>query len=257
MTQHGKSTVARVTRPLPWILVAILLATTGAAFRAARLFYLQRSELRLAPVNTDHFLRENQALGPKLRRRVVFFGDSRISQWRPPPAAGASELLWRGVDGETTAQMLFRFRQDVMQIQADAVVIQAGINDLVAGVALGRGEYAAAAAVRNIGTMVAEARSAGVAVYLLTVIRPAPPPPWRWPVWSASISDEVARLNSGLAALAGQGVRLIDADGALAGGSRDLPPKFAADALHVEPDGYSRLNELVAPALTDDGDAVQ
>jgi lysophospholipase L1-like esterase len=257
VNQHGRSRIALVPRLLPWILAGVLLAATGMAFWAARLFYLQRSELRLAPVNMDRYLRENAALGPKLRRRVVFFGDSRISQWSPLPAAGGSELLWRGVDGETTAQMTFRFGQDVTQIQADAVVIQAGINDLVAGVALGRGERAVDAALRNIGTMIAEARSASIEVYLLTVIRPAAPPPWRRPVWSGSMTDEVIRLNSGLTGMSGPGVRLLDADNALAGGARDLPRRFAVDTLHLNAEGYSRLNELVARAIMDEGDAVQ
>jgi lysophospholipase L1-like esterase len=257
VNQGGRSPARIPWRVILPVLAAVLLGTAGAGIFAARHFYLQRAELRLAPVNTGHYLRENAGLGPKRHRRVVFFGDSRISQWRVQPAATDAELLWRGVDGETTAQMTFRFRQDVVGIGADAVIMQAGINDLVAGAALGRGPETAAAALRHIGAMVDTARAGSIDVHLLTVIRPAAAPPWRRLVWSGSIVDDVDRVNAGLRALVRPGVSLLEADRALAGDARALPRRYASDTLHLNAAGYAVLNALVAPVLTDASDAVQ
>lgn len=238
-------------------LVAGLLVAALAAVFTARQLYLQKAELRLTPVNAGRFLQENAALGPKHGRRVVFFGDSRINQWQQyAPSAGA-EVLWRGVDGETTAQMAYRFHQDVTAVQADAVVIQAGINDIVAGAALGRERDTGDSALRNLADMVEAARAKSVQVHLLTVIRPAKPPLSRWLVWSRSIPDDVGRLNDGIRQLAGPGVSVIDADGILSGDLRALPDRFSRDTLHLNAAGYRMLNQLVAPALVEGNHAVQ
>ena len=65
--------------------------------------------------------------------RVVFLGDSITDYWKLEDYFPGKPYLNRGIDGQTTPQMLVRFRQDVINVQPKVLVVLAGTND-VAGV---------------------------------------------------------------------------------------------------------------------------
>jgi lysophospholipase L1-like esterase len=77
----------------------------------------------------------NAALKPPApgENRVVFLGDSITDMWRLEDYFPGKPYLNRGIDGQTTPQMLVRFRQDVIALHPRVLVILAGTND-VAGV---------------------------------------------------------------------------------------------------------------------------
>ena len=62
--------------------------------------------------------------------RVVFFGDSITEQWHLDEYFPGRPYINRGIGGQTTPQMLIRFRQDVIELHPRAVVILAGTNDI-------------------------------------------------------------------------------------------------------------------------------
>ena len=77
----------------------------------------------------------NSKLSPaaKSEARVVFMGDSITDSWQNPKFGGffpGKPYVDRGISGQTTPQMLIRFRPDVIALQPKAVVILAGTNDL-------------------------------------------------------------------------------------------------------------------------------
>ncbi|HKT88123.1 MAG TPA: SGNH/GDSL hydrolase family protein [Candidatus Sulfotelmatobacter sp.] len=74
----------------------------------------------------------NAALGaPKTGEdRVVFFGDSITDIWKLDESFPGKPYVNRGIGGQTTPQMLVRFRQDVINLQPKVVVILAGTNDI-------------------------------------------------------------------------------------------------------------------------------
>ncbi len=74
----------------------------------------------------------NQTLLPKTpsENRVVFFGDSITEFWDLSTTFPEKPYLNRGIAGQTTAQMLLRFRADVISLHPTVVVILAGTNDL-------------------------------------------------------------------------------------------------------------------------------
>src|SRR5580692_2759044 len=67
---------------------------------------------------------------PKGQNRVVFFGDSITDIWHLDESFPGKPYLNRGIGGQTTPQMLVRFRQDVIALQPKVVVILAGTNDI-------------------------------------------------------------------------------------------------------------------------------
>ncbi len=65
--------------------------------------------------------------------RVVFLGDSITDYWKLSNYFRGKPYINRGVDGQTTSQMLVRFRQDVIDLHPKVVIVLAGTND-IAGV---------------------------------------------------------------------------------------------------------------------------
>jgi len=77
----------------------------------------------------------NATLGPSATGevRVVFMGDSITDMWQEPRFGGffpGKPYIDRGISGQTTPQMLLRFRPDVIALQPQVVVILAGTNDI-------------------------------------------------------------------------------------------------------------------------------
>ena len=74
----------------------------------------------------------NAALKPPSpdENRVVFFGDSITDIWKLEESFPGKPYINRGIGGQTTPQMLVRFRQDVIDLQPKVVVILAGTNDI-------------------------------------------------------------------------------------------------------------------------------
>jgi lysophospholipase L1-like esterase len=74
----------------------------------------------------------NAALKPPItgESRIVFFGDSITDGWKLADYFPGKPYVNRGISGQTTPQMLVRFREDVLDLQPKAVVILAGTNDI-------------------------------------------------------------------------------------------------------------------------------
>ena len=235
--------------------VALLVAAVATYF--AHRFYVERARARLTPTFEARFASQNGQLAPPVADRVVMIGDSRVADWESQPPAPGAEVVWRGIRGETTAQLLHRFSADTHGIGASVVVIQAGINDLVMGIALGQDRSAADVAYRNLQAMVKSSTESGASVILLTVIPPASPPLWRRLVWSESIYPLVADFNRRLHALSGPRVQILEADRIVCGGSDRVPGRLARDTLHLLPPAYDMLNQELREELRKSMRAVQ
>lgn len=243
---------------LALVAVAIVgLVAAGMAGHHAKRLYLQRAQLLLEPTHERTFAAENARLAPPRGRRVVMFGDSRISKWNPKPQTPGQELIWRGISGETTAQMLHRYGADTRGIAASVVVIEAGINDLAAGVAAGQPSLALERTFANLRAMVESSRGEGIDVVLLTVVPPANPPLWRRAVWSDDIYLLVNQLNDRLRHLRAAGVTIVDAQRLLCGDSDRMPARLARDTMHLREEAYVLLNEGLVPGLREYDVALQ
>jgi lysophospholipase L1-like esterase len=62
--------------------------------------------------------------------RIVFFGDSITDMWKLDESFPGKPYINRGINGQTTPQMLIRFRQDVVDLHPKVVVVLAGTNDI-------------------------------------------------------------------------------------------------------------------------------
>ena len=192
---------------------------------------------------------ENEALPTPARkeRRVVFIGDSITEGWskrQDPEFFADGRYIGRGISGEVTAQMLLRFRSDVLALQPAIVVIGGGTNDI----ALNLGDYNEDYTLGNIISMAELAKMHKIKVVLASVL-PASRFPWRPEVTDAA--DKIASLNARIQAYArAQKIPYVDYYSAMVyGEDRSLNPAYQRDAVHPNKAGYKVMEALVEPFL--------
>ena len=147
------------------------LARTKVELRAANLRLLEaQKQLRNWP-NLGRYREANAHLAPPAsgENRVVFMGDSITDAWAEPRFGGffpGKPYVDRGVSGQTTPQMLIRFRPDVIALQPKVVVILAGTND-IAGNA---GPMTVEEIEGNLQSMAELAKANGIRVVMASVL---------------------------------------------------------------------------------------
>lgn len=195
----------------------------------------------------QHYRAENAALGAPVRGqpRVVLFGDSITEGWGRTgsdsffPGKG---YINRGISGQTTAQMLLRFNQDVIALQPAVVVILAGTNDIAGNT----GPASQTMIEANLHAMVDLARAHGIAVVLASVL-PVSDYPWQPGVQPA---PKVRALNTALQRYArAQQLVYLDYHSALANRDGGLDKALADDGVHPTAAGYARMAPLAEQAI--------
>ena len=111
---------------------------------------------------------ENAAIGlPAAKEnRVVFLGDSITDYWKLADYFPGKPFLNRGVDGQTTPEMLVRFRQDVIDLHPRVLVVLAGTNDVAGVTGPARNEDIEA----NYASMAELARAHGIRVVFASLL---------------------------------------------------------------------------------------
>lgn len=178
-------------------------------------------------------------------QRVVFMGDSITEGWsgsRASVFAGQPERINRGISGQTTPQMLLRFRQDVVALRPRAVVILAGTNDIAGNT----GPATVAQIADNIASMAELARAHGIRVVLCALV-----PAKRYP-WAPALqpAPQIVALNQWIRAYAAkEGLLHVDFHTPLADAEQGLGPEHAGDGVHPNDAGYAVMQRLLEPAL--------
>ncbi|HVN76279.1 MAG TPA: SGNH/GDSL hydrolase family protein [Thermoanaerobaculaceae bacterium] len=176
--------------------------------------------------------------------RVVFLGDSITEGWAAAVPSFFSGRPWlgRGISGQTTAQMLVRFRQDVVALRPRVVVILAGTNDLA-----GNGGPATPEMVfDNLVSMAEIARANGIRVVLASLL-PALDFPWRRGLEPA---PKIAALNALIRSYAERcGLVYLDYHSAMADRHGGLRPELTSDGVHPNAAGYAVMGPLAEAAV--------
>src|SRR3954451_13006275 len=120
--------------------------------------------------NLTRYREANAQLGPPKpgEQRVVFYGNSITEGWAPlfPKMFPGKPYVGRGISGQTTPQMLVRFRQDVVSLKPAVVVILAGTNDIAGNTGPSTGEMIEG----NLASMTEIAKANGIHVVLSSVL---------------------------------------------------------------------------------------
>lgn len=188
--------------------------------------------------------RQNAALAGE-PVEVVFMGNSITDNWigADPDFFARNGFVDRGISGQTTAEMLARFRRDVIDLNPKAVVILAGINDI----AQNNGAIKLENVFGNIVSMCELAKFNGIKV-LLCSVTPAAYFNWRPQVEPAKI---IPKLNKMLReyAEATEGVEWVDYFTPMVGEDKAMRAEYSPEGSHPNGEGYKVMERIVVPAI--------
>ncbi|WP_093138072.1 SGNH/GDSL hydrolase family protein [Pseudoxanthomonas sp. GM95] len=190
---------------------------------------------------------ENAALPPtaKGERRVVFFGDSITEGWGKTGSATffpGKPYVNRGISGQTTAQMVVRFRQDVIALKPAVVVILAGTNDIAGNT----GPTTPEMIQDNLTSLAQLAKANGIKVVLASIL-PASDYPWKPGLEPA---PKIRTLNAWIQQYAQRtGATYLDYYTALDNGQGGLSKQVSEDGVHPNAAGYAVMQPLAEKAV--------
>lgn len=198
--------------------------------------------------NIKRYAVENKALPPvaKGEKRVVFMGNSITEGWKRSDSSffADNSYIDRGISGQTTPQMLVRFRQDVIALKPSVVVILAGINDI----AQNTGIIPLEDTYGNIVSMAELAKANNIKAVICSVL-PAYDFPWRRGLEPA---EKVIQLNAMLKEYAAA-VHLVYVDyfSAMVDERKGLKTELTYDGVHPTLAGYKVMEPLVQKGIAE------
>ena len=242
---------AATTTPSPAPLVPAATITECADIKTR----LDRAENKLNDWPAlSRYRADNEKVVPpaKNETRVVFMGDSITDSWDNPTNGGffpSKPYINRGISGQTTSQMLIRFRRDVIALKPKVVVILAGTNDIAGNT----GPITLEAIEDNLTAMAELARVNNIRVVFASLlpisdyeVRNGEPiiqskrrPP-----------EKILALNSWMKTYAATNrLTYLDYYSAMVDEKGFLKNELSNDGLHPNPAGYAVMNSLVEAAI--------
>ena len=197
-------------------------------------------------INLEKYKEENKILGlPKEGEiRIVFMGNSITESWKSfnPDFFSKNNYINRGTTGQTTSQMLLRFRSDVINLQPKAVVILAGINDIAENF----GPIPIPDIARNIFFMSQLANENNIKVILCSVL-PAYDFPWRP---GLKPKDKVITLNEIIQKHAIENdYEYVDYFSSMVDKRKGLIKEYGLDEVHPNLKGYKVMESILKESI--------
>lgn len=176
--------------------------------------------------------------------RIVFMGDSITEFWskEEPDFFSKKEYINRGISGQTSPQMLLRFRADVIQLHPKAVVILAGGNDIAGNT----GESSLVMIMNNLISMVELAQVNHIKVILCSLL------PANHFYWNPKIKPAncIITLNKMIKDYAfANKILFVDYYSALVDKHQGLSSQFSKDGVHPDRNGYTTMKPVIDKAI--------
>ena len=198
--------------------------------------------------NLSRYQDENRSVGipEKGKQRVVFMGDSITEEWSNlyPDYFDTEGYINRGIGGQTTPQMLIRFKPDVIDLEPDIVVILAGTNDIAGNT----GPSNVKMITDNIFSMAELARAHQIKVILSSIL---PVFEYEWakeikdvPATIDSVNDELKKYVND------HGLVYLDYFSSMVDERKGLNKDYTYDGVHPNQDGYILMSSLAQKVLS-------
>ena len=192
--------------------------------------------------NLGYYEKRNRELGlpDENEKRIVFMGDSITEEWSNlyPEFFSGNYYINRGIGGQTTPQMLIRFKPDAIDLKPDAIVILAGTNDIAGNT----GPSTVRMITDNIFSMAELAIAYDIIVVLASIL----------PVYQYSWADDVIdppsmidSVNSKIKEyVENQGLVYLDYYSSMVDDRKGLKLDYTGDGVHPNEAGYKVMSAI-------------
>ena len=221
--------------------------TLGTALLLMLSTSLEAQQERTDWANLAKYREANASLGAPAsgEQRVVFMGNSITDAWARyfPAMFPGKPYVGRGISGQTTPQMLVRFRQDVVALQPKVVVILAGTNDIAGNT----GPSTLEMIEDNLASMAEVATANGIRVVLSSVL-PVFDYPWKPGLEPA---QKIVALNAWMKSYcASHKCVYLDYHSAMADARQGMRAELSGDGVHPNEAGYRVMAPLAEAAIS-------
>jgi len=194
----------------------------------------------------DKYKNENALITalPFEENRIVFFGDSIIKAWEMhnPVFFDNKKNINRGINGQTTPQMLLRFRPDVIELKPETVIILAGTNDIAGNT----GPTSLQTTLGNLISMCELAKANNIKVILCSIL-PAFDYPWHKGIQPA---EKIEALNTMLFQYAKTNkITYIDFHSLMADEQKGMSSIYSQDGVHPNKEGYLIMESIIQSSI--------
>lgn len=203
--------------------------------------YTEYRHFRALPIGTS-----KATSASPTENSVVLFGDSRIEIWYPDPYSDKYTFINAGVTGETTSEMRRRFQRDVIRLEPDYVLIQAGVNDLTAAVTKGieDPQLLVDTMHQNLRFFIAELEAKKIDAIVTSILPNKHLNFKRRQFWHDTLTEQVNSANKRLKETTESlGADWLDLDPLYKDDSGDPINRLFFDTLHINQRGYRVLNK--------------
>ena len=248
---HKQKRLLSLTLLLCLVALVVSLAFNALLFIQARYYYLQLNEINLDPLGLRAFSADSlpQDVPAASTATVVFFGDSRAEMWPAPTNLKGFSFVNRGINTQTSAQVLGRFDRHIVPLQPNIIIVQVGINDLKTIPLFPEQKAVIIANCKaNIQQLVARSLNSGATVILTTIFPTGPVPLTRQLFWSPEIAQAVDEVNAYLYLLKARNILILDTYSLLAENGQ-VQSNYVRDTLHINIRGYKVLNQELTKVL--------
>jgi lysophospholipase L1-like esterase len=196
--------------------------------------------------NLNRYKLDNVQLGSPLEyeKRVVFMGNSITEGWSVlfPEFFEGKPYINRGISGQTTPQMLIRFRADVIALEPKVVLILAGINDIAGNT----GPSDVTMITNNIMSMAELAQSNNIHVIISSIL------PAKDFSWNPGMNPppKILAVNTIIEKFANDnGMIYLDYYSSMADKDNALKKEYGSDGVHPNKEGYQVMSLLAEDAI--------
>ena len=198
--------------------------------------------------NLNYYKEENLKLVREgTKEGIIFMGDSITEEWGRimPEFFSNKQYINRGIGGQTTPQMLIRFRQDVIDLNPEAVIILAGTNDIAGNT----GPSSVKMIIDNLMSMAEIASKQNIQVFMSSIL-----PVFRYP-WNKSIIEpykKIAEINNFMKDFSNrEKLVYVDYHSHMVDSRPGLKLELTTDEVHLNQAGYIVMSEIVNRVIRD------
>ena len=200
--------------------------------------------------NLGYYKKRNRELGlpDENEKRIVFMGDSITEEWGNlyPEFFSGKNYINRGIGGQTTPQMLIRFKPDAIDLKPDAIVILAGTNDIAGNT----GPSTVRMITDNIFSMAELAIAYEIKVVLASIL-----PVYQYP-WVDDVLDPPSAIDSINSKIKdyveNKGLLYLDYYSSMVDDRKGLKSDYTSDGVHPNEAGYKVMSAIADEIISQD-----